>query len=169
MPLNLLVLSDSHGRADRIEALLRRTSPDTVLFLGDGLRDLAVVPDHVDVRAVRGNCDWYTTCDAPYFRLLEIGGYRLYLTHGHREGVKHGIDAALEAALAANADALLYGHTHVPYERILAAGTKIGTHTLTRPFVILCPGSIGEPRDGRPAFGTLTLAAAGILPAIGIY
>ena len=77
--------------------------------------------------------------------------------------------AAIEQALGNGADALLYGHTHRPVERILPAGTVLGAHTLTRPFVILCPGSLGDPPDGIPTFGTLTLAPGGILPAIGKY
>lgn len=167
MLLSLLVLSDTHGRRDRVAALMARTSPDTVLFLGDGLRDLDAIPDHVCVRAVRGNCDHFAAEDTPFSRVVEIGGYRLYLTHGHREGVKYGPEAAIEQALANHADALLYGHTHRPVERILPAGTVLGAHTLTRPFVILCPGSLGDPPDGIPTFGTLTLAPGGILPAIG--
>ena len=130
MLLSLLVLSDTHGRRDRVAALMARTSPDTVLFLGDGLRDLDAIPDHVCVRAVRGNCDHFAAEDTPFSRVVEIGGYRLYLTHGHREGVKYGLEAAIEQALGNGADALLYGHTHRPVERILPAGTVLGAHTL---------------------------------------
>ena len=36
--MTLLILSDSHGRPDRIEEALRRVKPDGLLFAGDGLR-----------------------------------------------------------------------------------------------------------------------------------
>ena len=39
--MTLLVISDTHGREDRIRELLRlHREAEAVLFLGDGLRDL---------------------------------------------------------------------------------------------------------------------------------
>lgn len=159
--LSLLIISDSHGRRDRVAAAVNKTNPDTVLFLGDGLADLDAVPEGVPVRAVRGNCDLFRAADTPESALVEIGGYRLFLTHGHREGVKYGLDAAIATALSKGADALLYGHTHRPFERLFAAGSTLAGQTLTRPFLVLCPGSLG---DTPPALATLVLTPKGLLP-----
>ncbi len=161
--LNIVIFSDSHGKRDRVASLMQRTSADTVLFLGDGLSDLDAIDERVDVRAVRGNCDLFAHDDAPYSRIVQLGAYRLYLTHGHKEGVKYGIDAAITAALAADADGLLYGHTHRAFERTFPAGATLGGKTLDRPFLVLCPGALGER---EASFATLTLTPHGILSHI---
>ena len=165
--LTLLIASDTHGRADRLAAALARTKADTLLFLGDGLHDLGVVEDGITVRAVRGNCDWAHLGDAPLQRTEQIGGYRIFLTHGHKYGVKYGLDAAVAAAAEANADVLVYGHTHVPFERTLLARTPVNGVHLEKPLLVLCPGSLGQPHDGKPTFATLTLAPAGVLAGFG--
>ncbi len=167
MPLTLLIVSDTHGRADRLALAFERAKPDTVLFLGDGLHDLNALPDGVQVRAVRGNCDWTHLHDAPLSRVEEIGGYRLFLTHGHKYGVKYGLNFAIAAAVAEDADVLLYGHTHIPYERTLLAGTSVNGVSLKRPLLIVCPGSLGQPPNGDPTFATLTLAPGGVLAGFG--
>ncbi len=167
MPLTLLVASDSHGRGDLLALAARRAKPDLVLFLGDGLHDLHALPDDNEVRAVRGNCDWTGLADAPLCRLEEIGGYLIFLTHGHKYGVKYGLDAAIAAAVSADADVLLYGHTHIPYEHTILAETPIDGGALKKPLLIVCPGSLGQPPDGKPTFATLTLAPAGVLAGFG--
>lgn len=161
--LSIIVFSDSHGKRDRVAALAARTRPDVALFLGDGLADLDALPDGVDVRAVRGNCDLFTASETPYRRTVTIGNYRIFMTHGHREGVKLGERVAIRTALEEDADVLLYGHTHVPTSRTYGVGTELEGKTLTRPLTVLCPGSLGE-RDAT--FATLTLTPHGILPNV---
>ncbi len=168
MNLTLLVASDTHGRADLLERALKRAKPDMLLFLGDGLRDLGVVPSEITVRAVRGNCDWMTVPDAPSVRIETVAGTCIYMTHGHLHGVKGQLDSAIAAAAEAGADVLLYGHTHVPFERMLAAGEEIGGETvLKKSLLVLCPGSLGQPPDGIPSFATLTPAPSGVLAGFG--
>lgn len=167
MPLTFLVASDTHGRADLLLEAFRRAKPDGVLFLGDGLRDLNVLPADITLRAVRGNCDWTAREDAPPVRVEQIAGYRVYMTHGHLQGVKLALDTALANAVAADADVLLYGHTHVPFEKIYHTGCKIGDTVLQKPLLAVCPGSLGQPPDCHPSFATLTLAKGGVLAGFG--
>ena len=167
MPLTFLVAADTHGRADLLLEAFRRARPDGVFFLGDGLRDPNILPDDTTLRAVRGNCDWTAHEDAPPVRVEEIAGYTVYLTHGHLQGVKLTLDTALENAAAAGADVLLYGHTHVPFEKIYDTGCKIGDTVLQKPLLAVCPGSLGQPPDGHPSFATLTLAEGGVLAGFG--
>ncbi len=164
--MDLLVISDTHGKEDRLTDVLRRSRADGLLFLGDGLRDLSVLPEELFCRAVRGNCDFFGR-DVPETRLETFGAYRIFMTHGHRYGVKYSPEGVIAAALAADADVALYGHTHLPELHQFAAGTVLCGKTLARPFTVMCPGSLGDPRDGAPTFGTLTLRDGGILPAIG--
>lgn len=167
MPLTALVVSDSHGRADLLARAYERARPDVVLFLGDGQRDLNVIPDEVTLRAVRGNCDWSNALNAPLLRVEQIAGYRIFMTHGHEYGVKWSIEDAVISAAAEQADVLLYGHTHIPFEKTYLAGAKCGKTVLKKPLLVLCPGSVGEPPDGIPSFATLTLAPAGVLAGFG--
>jgi putative phosphoesterase len=128
------------------------------------VRDLSALDDALPVRAVCGNCDFFGISDLPDRRVEEIGGYRFFLTHGHRYGVKYSLEAAMLAAADAGADVLLYGHTHIPYEKTLAAGSRIGDITLAKPLLVLCPGSLG---DADASFATLTVQRGGILAGFG--
>ena len=150
----ILVASDTHGRRDRLAAAAARVRPDMVLFLGDGVRDLDALDDALSVRAVRGNCDLFGSGEIPECRVEEIGGVRLFLTHGHRYGVKYSLESAAAAAAQRGADVLLYGHTHVPFEKTLPAGSEVGGILLAKPLLMVCPGSLG---DAEPSFATLTL------------
>lgn len=94
MPMTLLIASDSHGRADLLERAVALVDPALLLFLGDGLRDLTALSERVLTRAVCGNCDWTARADAPPIRVEEIAGYRIYMTHGHLQGVKLSLDTA---------------------------------------------------------------------------
>ncbi|MBQ9802623.1 MAG: YfcE family phosphodiesterase [Clostridia bacterium] len=167
--MDILILSDTHGHAERITEVLRRTGADTLLFLGDGLRDLAAVDEQtVTVRAVRGNCDWFSGDTVPELRLEIFGGYRVLMMHGHRYGVKGGIGAAVAAAAREQADVLLYGHTHEPFEATLPVGTPLADGTaLQKSLLVVSPGSLGAPARGAPSFATLTVRQNGILAGFG--
>ena len=96
--MKILVVSDSHGRYDRLGTLMSmHADADEILFLGDGVRDLDALADDLPVRAVRGNCDLFGSGDLPTERLEELGGKRFFLTHGHRYGVKYSLEAAIAA------------------------------------------------------------------------
>ena len=126
--MEYLVLSDSHGKAELIDRALalQVRAPDAVLFLGDGIRDLRVLEyQDICVRPVRGNCDFYTLFEgqsAPEHALIEVGAYRIVMMHGHTHGVKGGMERAVAFAAQAEADVLLYGHTHLPRQEWLDAG-----------------------------------------------
>ena len=167
MPLTFLVCSDTHGRADLLLEAFRRAKPDGVFFLGDGLRDLNVLPADTTLRAVCGNCDWTAREDAPPVRVEKIAGYTVYLTHGHLQGVKLSLDTAVQNATAAEADVLLHGHTHIPFEKTYPVGTKFGNTVLKKPLLVVCPGSLGQSPDAHPSFATLTLAEGGVLAGFG--
>ncbi len=168
--MKILVISDTHGRRDRIEALLSlHPRADAILFLGDGVRDL---PSHIQgegrlFAGVLGNCDFGGSCDLSEELCLNLGAYTVLMTHGHRYSVKSGTERAICRAAARGADLLLYGHTHVPEERYLPEGTMIGDTPLRKPLWIMNPGSLGAPHDGRPSFGVIEMGERGILLSHG--
>ena len=111
--MKLLVLSDSHGAVDAMRLAVERENPDGVLFLGDCLRDAELLKadlPELQVESVPGNCDW-GRLDQPE-RLIEPGGVRILMMHGHTRNVKYDGTRAYYAAKEMGADVLLYGHTH---------------------------------------------------------
>lgn len=163
--MTLLVLSDSHGRADRVRAAMA-LNPDAaaVFFLGDGLRDLPEA-ERCPILRVKGNCDVFTLFDtepAPEERLEFFGGKRLLAMHGHTRSVKSGIMGAATAGLEANADIVLFGHTHNPLEYRIPEGEKMFGRELERPLYLFNPGSIGAGE-----FGLITLQGGEVLLSHG--
>ena len=119
--MRVLVLSDSHGAARRLRAVLE-TEADcpVVFFLGDGLSDLEKAKEAFPARkfvAVQGNCDRmgeYTSYDDFAYQYIE--GHTIIATHGHRAAVRYGLGDLLQKAQGVRADVALFGHTHRPQQ-----------------------------------------------------
>ncbi len=153
MKSEYLIVSDTHGKTERLLSLVRRcTGLCGVIFLGDGEAQVTALaeafPD-LSVTAVRGNCDLFS--DLPQTRLITLRGHRLLVTHGHAYGVKMGLTRLAEAAAAQGAEAALFGHTHLPLEQRVFP-TPEGASVL-----LFNPGSLGLPREGAPQFGRLAI------------
>lgn len=134
--MKAVVVSDSHGRFGGLQEIIEREAPfDLLLHAGDiqggisNLEDWAGCPVYV----VKGNCDWGG--DFPQERIVTFGRDRIFLTHGHRHGVKNGIETLAAAAEGAGAKVAIYGHTHIP-----KVEERYGV-------LVLCPGSVSEPRQ----------------------
>ena len=108
--MKLCIFSDSHGKTDRVRRMMETVQADAYLFCGDGLGDLENFP--APLYAVAGNCDWGSAL--PDVRLLELGGRRVLLTHGHRYRVKSDLYRLSLAAREQGAQVAVYGHTHIP-------------------------------------------------------
>ena len=167
--MKLLVVSDIHGRYDRLRDLLElHSDADALIFLGDGLRDLdnACVGDHrIAVISVRGNCDTMPLpkiLATPYEHTQTIEGYKFFMIHGHTRGVKSGLESAIYAAAEREADVLLFGHTHEPEDKYMPEGG-----TLKKPLRIFNPGSLGESYDGWGHFGLIQIRNGQILTSHG--
>ena len=161
--MTLLVVSDIHERSYRLSELLDKHSRhDGFLFLGDGLRSVERESERITgLAAVMGNCDGlsFTSLQrgAAQELLLDLDGVRVLMMHGHAYGVKSGLDRAVAHAQNKGADVLLFGHTHIPFDRYFASGTCFDGFSLTRPLYVFNPGSLGEPRDGAPSYGVLEI------------
>ena len=172
--MKLIVVSDIHGRYDRlIELMDIHKDADALLFLGDGLSDLTRADAYsypFTVFAVRGNCDvqsFLVRNDAPTELSMTFEGFRMFMLHGHTKNVKSGIDDAIVAANARKADVLLFGHTHVAKEAYIPEETKIKNTVLQRPMYILNPGSLGSSSDGKAHFGLIEIREGQILTSLG--
>lgn len=115
--MKILVLSDSHAALSFMRLCIEKIKPDAVVHLGDFYNDgeaMAEEYSHIPFHQVPGNCDYYRTVPAqPEILCYDVCGVRLYMTHGHRHGVKAGLWRLLPDARKAQAQAALYGHTHV--------------------------------------------------------
>lgn len=137
--MRILVVSDTHGDISNVERLLSKDKNfEMIIHLGDCCRDAANIErkyPEIQVEAVYGNCD-FMVGEVPSERLIEVGGKRIFATHGHIYSVKYGTDRLVNTARDMKADILLFGHTHVSS---LIEGED---------YVLLNPGSISNSRDG---------------------
>lgn len=111
--MKLLVLSDTHGNFTlALKAHSLSEQIDTIVHLGDGLSDAAMLQELLDsnIVGVAGNCD--PGSSAPRELLWECEGKRILLTHGDAYRVKSGLERLILRALEVRADIVLYGHTH---------------------------------------------------------
>ena len=155
--LNFLILSDIHGSFDEAREAIQRqiTPPDAVLFLGDGARDVSLLESNFSRLAfigVRGNCDFFGADEFPNERVEELSGLRILMLHGHTRGAKSGLGALIKAALEADADVVLFGHTHTPVSLYYSPEDLGAIAKRERPLWIFNPGAV---RNGE--FGILSI------------
>lgn len=132
--MRFLILSDTHGVRAPMKELYDRYPLDGVIHLGDHIADARWLLERTNghpVYRVVGNCD---IGERGYEQqLLELGGVKVLMFHGHRYGVKSGYGAALAAARSMGAQVVLFGHTHIPFME-----TRDG-------ILMLNPGSLRNP------------------------
>ena len=141
--MKILLISDTHGKTAGLRRLLSRMkpAPDMILHMGDvegdedEIRSMAGCP----VEFVRGNCDPFSR--NPVFQVIRLQGHTIFMTHGHRYGVKHNLEELIAAARAENADIVLFGHTHIQ-KTFTAEG-----------MTFVNPGSLTYPHDGTGNYG----------------
>ena len=143
--MRILVMSDSHGQVDNMALCVARVEPDHILHLGDCVRDaekLARQFPSIPMTTVPGNCDYGDPGEPE--RLIELGGKRILMMHGHTRGVKYNAQRAVYAARECSADVLLFGHTHRPV--VDFDGT----------LYVMNPGTVGG-RGYAATYGVITI------------
>lgn len=159
--MKIIVFSDSHGSTYNMEKVIKmHGSADYFFHLGDGISEFNLLKEKYTDKVfigVEGNMDFFSLfmTRSVTETTLEIEGYRFFLTHGHKYGVKGGLDNIISAGRQRQADVILYGHTHIPYSGYLNFEDK--------PLRILCPGSIEKPFDGKPSFGIIEIKNGNIV------
>ena len=136
--LKILVVSDSHGREERVNKLLSSEDFDYFFFLGDGLKDLGTMIEHPHTVAVRGNCDFFSRHDDT--AVIEMAGVKFLLTHGDRFHVKSTLIPLIDEAKYRGVDVVFYGHTH-----------RFNDETIDDIRYINCP-SLHKSHDGKPKY-----------------
>ena len=134
--MKILVVSDTHGYTDKFDVVLEKEQPvDMLIHCGDVERD----EDYIRAAAgcpvcmVAGNNDFYT--DLPGQAVIDLDGYRVFITHGHGYHVSYSPNRLVAEALHRNAQIAMYGHTHVPHLEQMEG------------VIVLNPGSLSYPRQ----------------------
>ncbi|MCM1217157.1 MAG: YfcE family phosphodiesterase [Roseburia sp.] len=140
------VFSDSHHCVVNMMRAISLETPDYIIHLGDGESDMHPVKKEfpeITAYCVRGNCDLHSAL--PLVQKIEIEGKRIFAAHGHMYNVKS--DSTFWdlrcAAMEADADIVLFGHTHLPFK-----DRSLGME-------ILNPGTIGNVE--RPRYGVISI------------
>ncbi len=113
--MKILIVSDTHGHEKNLETVIEKTGPvDLFIHLGDieGHEDYIEALVGCPVHMVSGNNDFFS--ELPREEELQLGRYRVLITHGHYYGVSVGTSRLKEEAASRNIDIVMYGHTHRP-------------------------------------------------------
>ena len=111
--MKIAVFSDSHRNTENMLKAVDAFSPDCVIHLGDVSPDADLIAaryPRLTMYNVRGNCDFLP--GAPESQLIELGGVRIFMAHGHRHGVKTSLDSFLNSVCCSGSALGLFGHTH---------------------------------------------------------
>ncbi len=152
--MRIVAFSDTHGRQTVIEDIIEaQKGAAAFFFLGDGLREAentSFLYPNVVLNMVKGNCDFVGD---DILGVVTIGGKKIMFTHGHRFGVKGGLDELIAEAKRRGADIVFYGHTHI---------SKIdyidGVYYLN-------PGSAGCGRNGN-SYMAVDIVNGSVMPII---
>jgi hypothetical protein len=135
--VRILIISDTHRRNENYLKIVEDIGDelDMVIHLGDVEGSEYVIQEAVDcpVEIVAGNNDFFS--DLPSEKTLQIGRYRVLITHGHRYYIGMGNEMIKKEAIAGGYDIVMYGHTHKPVIDI------------SKNIIAINPGSLSYPRQ----------------------
>ena len=145
--MKILLVSDTHKKNENYFIVLEEVKPDLVIHCGDGEGSEYALTQAADcpVEIVLGNNDFFS--DLPRERVLELEGYKVWVTHGHNYYVSRGRETIKREAAARGMDIVCFGHTHRPVVDVEDTVTALN------------PGSLSYPRqDGkRPSYMIMNL------------
>lgn len=112
------VISDTHGNLYMAQKAIKQMGKiDLLLHAGDHYQDALLLEQEltIPVKSVKGNCDY--GADAEGEKIIELAeiGVKIFLTHGHKYGVKSGLNRLFYRGLELGADIIIFGHTHIPF------------------------------------------------------
>lgn len=147
----ILIVSDTHGSIQNVKKLLKTTHDiDLILHLGDNVSDAKALERYTGagVYFVKGNCDFSSS--VPLKKIISVCGKKLLITHGHEYGVKYSLTRLVHMGMESEADAVFFGHTHIPL---------VEYHN---GMFVMNPGSASLPRRGRATCGLVLVGDFGV-------
>jgi len=109
------VTGDTHGQVSKVREAIKKHAVDIILFTGDHIQDGRLLAKQLNlpVYSVVGNCDPSEAGEKE--RVIELSGRKFFLTHGHRWGVKRGMQSLFYRTQEVGAQVAVFGHTHIPF------------------------------------------------------
>lgn len=142
-----MIVSDTHRKNDNYFTVVEKERPDMVIHCGDaeGSEYALTQGAQCPVYIVLGNNDYFS--NLPRELDLEIGPYKVWVTHGHNYYVSMGNEHIRREALVKGVDIVMYGHTHRPSVDRSGSVTSVN------------PGSLSYPRQEghRPSYAVMEL------------
>lgn len=139
--MKILIVSDTHGNHRNLDEVIEREGHiDMFLHMGDVKDDEHYIEAVLNcpIHIVAGNNDFFSYL--PREKEIQIGKYRVFMTHGHGYYVSMDTRRLKEEARERNVDIVMYGHTHRP------------DLDVSKDLIVLNPGSVAYPRqEGRRA------------------
>lgn len=150
--MKILIVSDTHRQNQNYLNLVNSLGKlDMVIHLGDVEGSEYTIQQAADcpVEIISGNNDFFSKL--PIEKTLQIGKYRVMITHGHRYGIAMGNEMLKEEAVAQGVDIVMYGHTHKP------------VIDMSNGIIALNPGSLSYPRqeNRKPSYIIMEVDDAG--------
>ncbi|GHU45629.1 metallophosphoesterase [Clostridia bacterium] len=151
--MKVVVVSDTHKNFSGLKEIVESNS-DAELFihLGDGWYEFSDVMNLFPGKQfvyVRGNCD-YGSFEAGEELVVPLGGFKAFVTHGHRYNVNTDTEPLVARAKSKGCEIALYGHTHI-YKTEVRDGVYV-----------MNPGSIETPRGRNSAsYGVIEIDGQG--------
>ncbi|SFF99515.1 hypothetical protein SAMN05660649_00392 [Desulfotomaculum arcticum] len=146
------VISDTHGLTSAaIKAVNKMGAIDALVHAGDHYSDAKQLESFVKipVYAVRGNCDPYSAGQEDL--TVTIGGYRIFITHGHLYQAKSTLQLLFYRARVLGVNIVIFGHTHIPLV------------TSENNILMFNPGSTTKPQPGyKASFGLINITSQGV-------
>ena len=106
--MKICVASDNHWQMEPLKKILRVCyDADYYFLLGDSEFTADAILPFV---SVRGNNDIFD--DYPIERIVEIEGFRFYMSHGHYHQIHLGLAGLKRSAIENRCNVVLFGHTH---------------------------------------------------------
>ena len=151
--MKVLIVSDTHRKNNNYFSAVELEKPDMVIHCGDAEGSEYVLTKSLGcpVYIVMGNNDFFSTL--PKELELDLGPYKVWVTHGHNYYVYMSSEHLRREAFARGMDIVMYGHTHKPV--VEQSGDVIAVN----------PGSLSYPRQEgrRPSYVVMELDEDGEL------
>ncbi len=153
--MRIAVVGDTHGKIDIIVKKLQKLGADHLFFTGDFYSDAGKISRRsgLPFTGVAGNCDWHSKGEQE--QILKMCGKRFYITHGHKYGVKKSLNSLYYRAQEVGVDAVLFGHTHIPFCETING------------LLLINPGSPSRPRGGaKKSYAIIEIKGDSLNPRI---
>lgn len=144
--MKIIVFSDSHRSfAPMMRAMEKEGNPQYIIHAGDvsqDVEDLRIMYPQHNIISVRGNNDPWDR-ETPDDCFFELGGVKIFLTHGHNYGVKYTTAKLKLHAMELGANVCIFGHTHT------ALNENDGKIILFNPGSVMRTYGVLEINDGE--------------------